>query len=47
MIYGYILVIRDVIEYSVVNCFEVGEINLDNGCVLKIRFSGRGLLGYG
>lgn len=47
LIHGHTPVTKDVIEQSVSRCFETGVINLDNGCVLKIRSSGNGLQGYG
>ena len=47
LIHGHTPVTRDVIEQSVAHCYEAGYINLDNGCVLKIKSSGRGLPGYG
>ncbi|MBX2877584.1 MAG: serine/threonine protein phosphatase [Saprospiraceae bacterium] len=47
LIHGHTPVTQQTIEDSVSNHLETGVINLDNGCVLKIRPSGRGLQGYG
>lgn len=47
LIHGHTPVTKKVIEHSVSNRFETGAINLDNGCVLKIRSSAKGLQGYG
>lgn len=47
LIHGHTPVTKEAIEQSITNRCETGVINLDNGCVLKIRPSGKERQGYG
>jgi len=47
LIHGHTPVTKEVIEHTVANHGEIGAINLDNGCVLKISPSGKERQGYG